>query len=67
MKEAVTRRDMPIPVLIDCLPGTGVPLELGGRGRAPQIGTSTVGRMEAARTPTVAKARLTRHSASFRR
>jgi len=26
---------MPLPVLIDCLPGTGVPLELGGRGRAP--------------------------------
>jgi len=50
MKEAVTRHDMPIPVLIDCLPGTGVPLELGGRGRAP------MGRTEAARTPTVAKA-----------
>jgi hypothetical protein len=35
MYKAVTVRDMPLPVLIDCLPGTGVPLELGGRGRAP--------------------------------
>ena len=40
MIKAVTTRDalkqQPVPVLIECLPGTGVPLELGGRGRAPE-------------------------------